>query len=56
MPELFAEVAGNSFPFFVHIITIPMTFGFGFLVGWILRAAVGKRAARRPGRTLSPSS
>jgi hypothetical protein len=36
-----------TFPIFVHIITIPMTFGFGFLLGWIIRAAAGKRSARK---------
>ena len=42
-----SETSSDTFPIFIHIITIPMTFGFGFLLGWIFRAAAGKRAARK---------
>ena len=41
------DTPSDSFPIFIHIITIPMTLGFGFLLGWIFRAAAGKRAARK---------
>jgi hypothetical protein len=44
----------NSFPFFIHMITIPLTLGVGFFLGWVIRGATGKRAPRGP-RSLNPS-
>jgi len=43
----------STFPFFIHMITIPMTLGIGFALGWILRAAAEKRGAAKP-RHLTP--
>jgi len=39
----------STFPIFIHIITIPLTLGIGFLVGWIFRGAASGRPPRRPG-------
>ncbi len=42
----------DTFPIFVHILTIPLTLGVGFFLGWVIRGAAAKRASRRPDRMI----
>jgi hypothetical protein len=39
----------NTFPFFIHMITIPVTLGVGFFLGWVIRGAIQTRSPRGPG-------
>ena len=39
----------SSFPFFIHIVTIPLTVLIGFFLGWIFRGAAARKAHRRRG-------
>ena len=45
--QLAQETTGD-FPIFIHSFTIPLTLGFGFLFGWIVRGAIAKRFTKRP--------
>ena len=45
----------TTFPIFIHLLTIPLTLGFGFLLGWVLRGAVGKKSPKRPGALIGGS-
>ena len=38
----------DTFPVFIHILTIPLTLGAGFFLGWVLRGAAERRSRPRP--------
>ncbi len=41
--------ADSSFPFFIHVITIPITLAVGFFLGWVFRGAAERRNRNRTG-------
>ena len=43
----------------IHVVTVPIVLGIGFVIGWTIRSAVARRLARseragRPGSKVGP--